>query len=95
MSEYEKINQPQHYQGGNISTNDVIREFNLNFALGNVVKYVLRAGRKPDASTLEDLNKALWYLRDEIKERKPDSSGLEGLAARTSSTNWGRVINDD
>lgn len=37
----------------------------LDFDLGNVVKYVLRAGRKGDKLT--DLKKALWYLQDEIK----------------------------
>lgn len=67
-----KIEQPSHYQGrGGMSANDVIRAFNLNFALGNVIKYVTRAGRKPDEPALDDLSKSLWYLLDEIQQELP------------------------
>lgn len=94
-----KIEQPSHYQGrGGLSANDVIRAFNLNFALGNVVKYVLRAGRKPDEPALDDLRKALWYLNDEHKNREIEAcfTNMKGLAARESSTSWGAVrVPDD
>ena len=91
-----KIEQPEHYQGRNgMSANDVIRAFKLNFALGNVVKYVLRAGRKPDESDLDDLDKALWYLRDEYKQRKGASNDdLESLAARDQGGNVRRTFID-
>jgi len=42
----------------------IIEAHNLNFGLGNVIKYVLRAGKKGDA--LQDLEKAKWYLEREI-----------------------------
>lgn len=43
----------------------VIRDWNLNFALGSAVKYIARAGRKTD-SKIEDLRKAIDYLQDEL-----------------------------
>lgn len=44
----------------------IIEIFGLGFCLGNVVKYILRAGVKtPDK--LVDLRKARWYLNREIK----------------------------
>tara|TARA_R110000744_G_C19362488_1_gene561552 strand:+ start:359 stop:514 length:156 start_codon:yes stop_codon:yes gene_type:complete len=43
---------------------EIIEAFELGFCLGNVIKYVLRAGKKDDA--LEDLKKARWYLDREI-----------------------------
>lgn len=43
----------------------VIRDWNLNFALGSAVKYIARAGRKTD-SKVEDLRKAIDYLQDEL-----------------------------
>lgn len=50
---------------------DVIEKFDLNFARGNAVKYVLRAGKKgSNVDTrfeLEDLRKARQYLNREIK----------------------------
>lgn len=89
------INQPSHYQGTGMCANDVIRAFNLNFALGNVVKYVLRAGRKEGVDSQEDLRKALWYLQDELQPAR--RSDLEGLAAREvySKDDFVRALNDD
>ena len=68
MSEY--INHPQHY-GGNENTYEaikVIEHYDLNFHLGNTVKYILRAGKKDDR--LQDLKKAMWYLQREIDKVK-------------------------
>ena len=67
---YEYVEQPQHYQGTGMSAIDVIRAFDLNFACGNVIKYMLRAGRKPDEDTIRDLEKALWYLQDELNHQR-------------------------
>jgi hypothetical protein len=64
MTEY--VNHPQHYQSENgIEVIDVIEAFELNFHLGNAVKYILRAGKKDNQ--LQDLRKAMWYLSREIK----------------------------
>jgi len=60
----DPVNNPSHYKSGGIEVIDVIEAFELGFRLANVIKYVLRAGRKGDA--LEDLEKAAWYLDREI-----------------------------
>ena len=44
----------------------VIEEWVLNYNLGNVVKYISRAGYKDGSSRLTDLKKAQWYLDREI-----------------------------
>ena len=59
---------PKHYNFGTVQPVD-IAEY-LSFNLGNVVKYVSRAGRKGDALT--DLNKARWYLDREIERITSD-----------------------
>ncbi len=59
---------PNHYGGDHVQR--FIERFNLNFALGNVVKYVSRAGRKRGESKLTDLQKAAWYLGREIERTK-------------------------
>lgn len=41
---------------------------NLGYNLGNVVKYILRAGRKDPSKLLEDLKKAQWYLNREVEK---------------------------
>ncbi len=59
----EAVNNPKHY-GGNTTYEaiKVIEAWELNFHLGNVVKYISRAGKKDLAKTKEDLLKAKWYL---------------------------------
>lgn len=64
------VNHPPHYKSGGIETLDFIEAKDLNFRLGNVVKYVSRAGRKPDSDPLKDLEKAAFYLKREIDARK-------------------------
>ncbi len=61
----DPINHPPHYTHGDIEPIDAIEAWGLGFCLGNVVKYVARAGHKGDR--LEDLKKARWYLEREIK----------------------------
>lgn len=58
----EQVNQPSHYQGNKFEVIDIIEDFDLGFHLGNVQKYLLRAGRKNPEKTLEDLKKAQYYL---------------------------------
>lgn len=59
----DRIN-PEHYKIGGIETIDFIEAKNLNYNLGNAVKYISRAGHK--GSRVEDLEKALWYLKREL-----------------------------
>ena len=42
----EKVDHPSHYNAGRIEVIDFIEDQNLNFNLGNAVKYISRAGTK-------------------------------------------------
>ena len=67
MTEFNPIDRPSHYAAGRkFETIDVIEDWALSYRLGNVLKYVSRAGRKDPAKTVEDLKKAQWYLSREI-----------------------------
>ncbi len=65
---HNAVTSPAHYISGGLEAIDVIEAFKLGYRLGNVTKYVLRAGRKLDA--IEDLKKARWYLDREISKRE-------------------------
>ena len=59
----EAVNNPKHYGGDTTyEAIKVIEAWELNFHLGNVVKYISRAGKKDINKTKEDLLKAKWYL---------------------------------
>ena len=67
------VNHPQHYGGENnpYETLKVIEAWELNFTLGNAVKYISRSGKK--LSSVEDLEKAVWYLNREISKLKQNN----------------------
>lgn len=68
----DPVNHPAHYTTGKIEVIDFIEDKNLGFCLGNAVKYVARAGKKDPGKTIEDLQKAVWYINREIERMKRD-----------------------
>ena len=69
---YEYVDHPSHYGGEDnpYECIKVIEAWGLdkNFDLGTAVRYICRAGEKPDNPTLQDLKKARWYLDREIQK---------------------------
>ena len=63
------VNHPPHYRDGGIEVIDFIEAKDLNFRLGNAIKYISRAGKKA-TDPVQDLEKAAWYLKREIDARK-------------------------
>ena len=57
-------NGPKYYKRGSIDVWDFIRDQELNFHLGNAIKYICRAGYKD--SKIQDLEKAIHYLENEL-----------------------------
>jgi hypothetical protein len=64
----DPVNHPTHYKVGGIETIDFIEAKQLDYNLGNVVKYITRADHK--GNKLEDLRKAQWYLTRAIESAK-------------------------
>lgn len=84
----ENINHP-HYYGGIENPYEaikVIEAWELGFNLGNVVKYVSRAGKKDLEREVEDLEKALWYLTREVENRREVQRGMKEKAAIPKET---------
>lgn len=63
----EAVNHPVHYMAHPSGVECIEITEHFSFCLGNVIKYVWRAGLKGDE--LEDLRKAKWYLEREIERR--------------------------
>jgi hypothetical protein len=74
----EQVNHPQHYGGEDnpYEAIKVIEAWDLDFHLGNTIKYISRAGKKGCDKEFQDLNKALWYLKRRIQKIK-DASQTE------------------
>ena len=61
----EMVDHPKHYNMGKYEAIEVIEDWELNFNLGNALKYLSRAGHKDDI--IQDLKKAKWYIYREIQ----------------------------
>ena len=61
---------PSHYTRGSIEVWDFIRDQQLNYHLGNAIKYICRAGYK--GSRREDIEKAIHYLENELQHTLQD-----------------------
>ena len=68
----KKLTYPTYYGGQDnpYEAIKIIEQLNLNFHLGNVFKYIIRAGKKDSNKEIEDLNKAMWYLEKHINNLK-------------------------
>lgn len=76
----DKVNHPSHYtwlkEKCGIEVIDITRH--MDFCLGNAIKYLLRAGHKSEEGynnnqkEIEDLKKAIWYIKDKIKQLEND-----------------------
>lgn len=69
-SVHDPVNHPKHYTDGGIETIDFIEAKRLGYHLGNVVKYICRAGKKGTNMGLQDLQKARWYLDRAIEKNE-------------------------
>lgn len=69
----DKFTKPNYYVSGrNFEPKDVIMYANCDFFIGNVIKYISRAGRKPGSSFIDDISKAAVYVGFEIDKLNPD-----------------------
>ena len=68
----DPVQHPAHYTDGGIEVIDYIEAKGLGYHLGNAVKYISRAGKKDPAKTIEDLEKAVWYIQRKIELLKKE-----------------------
>lgn len=68
------VNHPAHYHPGAYEAIEVIAAWGLDFWSGNAVKYIARAGRKAGAPARQDIEKALWYVRDARQRQRHELS---------------------
>lgn len=62
----DQVNNPTHYNSHPSGIEAIAITAGFCFSLGNVIKYVWRAGLK-DSDPMPDLLKARWYLDYHIK----------------------------
>ena len=72
---HSNLTGPSYYKRGTVEVWDFIRDQELNYHLGNAIKYICRAGHKGiDGKSLQDayikdLTKAIHYLQNELESQ--------------------------
>jgi hypothetical protein len=69
----DMVNHPPHYTADPSGVECIQITRHRNFNIGNAIKYLWRAGIKDDAKQIEDLEKAVFYINDEITRLKENS----------------------
>lgn len=68
---------PEHYEGGRkYKPIFVIEDWELNYNLGNALKYIARNGRKTGEDPIEGLKKAIFHLNREIEKLEKKEAKL-------------------
>lgn len=70
QTENDAVNHPKHYISDPSGIECIQITRHRNFNIGNAIKYLWRAGLKDGNSDIQDLQKAVWYIQDEIKRIK-------------------------
>jgi hypothetical protein len=79
MMTKERVNHPAHYNShpSGIECCEIVRHHNFN--VGNAIKYLWRMGLKEGSSEIEELEKARWYIDDEIGRLKKQAPPVEDV----------------
>ena len=82
---------PAHYQQGKIQVWDFIVDQDLDFLSGNIIKYICRAGYKPQETELDDWLKVRAYVERKIRaiqdNAQPPHSGYP-VPSGDGATHW-------
>lgn len=68
----DPVNSPSHYTSDPSGVHCIEIAENWDFLLGNTLKYMWRHGKKSTSDSIEDLEKARWYLDRKIKKLKSE-----------------------
>lgn len=72
MTDHDPVNHPTHYTSHPSGVECITITRHMSFNLGNALKYIWRADLKGNA--LQDLEKAAFYINDEIVKRRSASA---------------------
>lgn len=75
----DNVNHPKHYTSDPSGVECIEITRHRNFNIGNAIKYLWRNGLKDSDSQVQDLQKAVWYINDEIER-------LESITKRDCDT---------
>lgn len=66
VKKYDPVNRPKHYNSHPSGVECITVTRHMTFNLGNAVKYLWRNGLKDSEPSVQELEKAVWYIKDEI-----------------------------
>lgn len=71
---HDRVNHPPHYTSDPSGVECIEITRHRNFNIGNAIKYLWRAGLKDETAHIEDLQKAVWYINDEMDRLRSEDA---------------------
>lgn len=90
----DPVNHPKHYTSDPSGIECIQITRHRNFNIGNAIKYLWRAGLKDKDTNVQDLEKAIWYIQDEIKMLKNVGTPEPIPAGKLYEVPLGYTLND-
>jgi hypothetical protein len=66
LPDFDAVQYPKHYVSDPSGIESIQITRHRNFNIGNAMKYLWRNGLKDESAQIQDLEKAIWYIKDEI-----------------------------
>lgn len=73
----DPVNNPKHYTNHQSGIQCIEITRHMNFNLGNAIKYLWRSGQKDQNPAVQDLEKAVFYIQDEIARIKKEYKNVK------------------
>lgn len=77
MKKNDPVNNPKHYTSHQSGIECIEITRHMTFNIGNAIKYLWRNGQKDQNPAVQDLEKAVFYINDEIKRIKKESQNVK------------------
>lgn len=77
MKKNDPVNNPKHYTSHKSGIECIEITRHMTFNIGNAIKYLWRNGQKDQNPAVQDLEKAVFYINDEIKRIKKESQNVK------------------
>ena len=88
----DNVNNPKHYTSDPSGIECIEITRHRNFSIGNAIKYLWRNGLKDSDSQVQDLQKAIWYINDEIKRLENVTSHDKEQSQWTRSNSFSSMV---
>lgn len=90
----DAINHPEYYNKGDIEVLEFIEDQRMDFVKGSAIKYICRAGGKDPTKEVEDMGKAMFYVRRHIEHCNAEKQKRKACKPNDMDKRYGPIVTE-